>query len=743
MTRQTRGIPGNDWAGCLVEAKPISCSKCKKASRFDLYYYIDASAWPEFEARLRSHDGETFACEHCGNTYKVRGPLVVDFPERDLVVFATNAGDNDGVDVGFREFFEKMAGHLPTEVARAARRRPYTFVHGRKGLIALLDYFHDRPVELEPVIDPSQERTFEGAFTLQGYIYGKLFFYFPGQLAVLQLIGLTVGTAIDLERAGYAEGAAKLLSGTLDILGDSHPWLSHELGRILLVCGRASEARVWLARAAERRHCWHALTASFLDATPTRREDKEPQAKELPHALPAERLGPITRAKHTVTGVHPAAKDRGFWDFPRMAEAAIPCEYTVETVIKAHAYVLGRFECHSFLELDPSQLSEATHVGWHLVQEVSRQLLRHSESLAPIYWSTYVRSRWDVETETDPSDKEAVLASLQSAQECLRTIESDLGRIPQSDDDDGPFVFFAKGYVARDVRFFLTSSAQHIRRRLYPLLEKMTVEQSRALRHLLWRSFESGIEEARADFQRARMLAELVEYFQAAIPALADLHTVPGLPETDLRFMTHLKQFAASAFKGSVTAADLGFLSQASAALKARSLMPCGDLLAYFVERVYELGPQEFEDDYCLHRVVSSKCTTCSEESLDVVWDIINTSTRPELERRVKDGASIGPRCRYCLAELPRMSPLLYCDPVKNLYLLLCPDMNEAGEEALQNYISDYFKRLPPKHRDARENVAFCSQYIARFENDESYLVVCRVRSPEELYEIVRNRRSS
>src|SRR5258708_7111864 len=213
--------------------------------------------------------------------------------------------------------------------------------------------------------------------------------------------------------------------------------------------------------------------------------------------------------------------------------------------------------------------------------------------------------------------------------------------------------------------------------------------------------------------------------------------------EADMGFMADLKQFAGLAFKDSIMASDLEFLSQGSEALKGRGLVPYGDLLAYFVKRIHELGPYELEEDYCLHRIVSGRCATCSEETLDVVWDIINTSTRPELERRVKDGAAIGPRCRYCLANLQRVSPLLYCDPVKNLYLLLCPDMDEAGEEALRNYISDYFKRLPPKHRDARENVAFCSQYIAHFENDDSYLVVCRVRSPEELNEIVRKRRSS
>jgi hypothetical protein len=457
--------------------------------------------------------------------------------------------------------------------------------------------------------------------------------------------------------------------------------------------------------------------------------------------MPAERLGSITTAKHTVTGISPATKDLDLWEFPKMAEAAVPPEYTVETVNKAHAFVLGTFDRHQFRELDPDQLSEATHVGWHRVQEVSRQPLVRSESLASEYWSTYVRSRWDLEVEVDSSDRALIAARFLAAQTCLAAIESDLALVPDSDDDDNPFAFFAKGYVPRDVRYFLTSSALHIRGRLYPLLEKLPAEDSRDLRHLLWRGVGGAIEEVNSDFGRAKTLAELVEYFRAAIPALSDLYMAQPLNETDMHFIGDLKRFAGLAFKDSIMTSDIEFLSQGSEALKGRGLLSFGDLLGRFVKCVHELGQHELEEDHCLHRVVSSRCATCSEETLDVVWDIINTHSRPELEKRLRNGAASGPRCRYCLADLPRMSPLLYCDPAKKLCLLLCPDMNEEGEEALQDYVADYFKRLPPTHRDARANVMFCSQYIARFENDENCLVVCRLRSAEELCEVIRNRR--
>src|SRR5260370_24282072 len=138
---------------------------------------------------------------------------------------------------------------------------------------------------------------------------------------------------------------------------------------------------------------------------------------------------------------------------------------------------------------------------------------------------------------------------------------------------------------------FLGGHARHIRSRLYPLLEKLPMEESRDMRHLLWRGVGGGIEEARADIGGARTLAELVEYFRAAVPALADLYMAQAFNEADMRFMADLKQFAGLAFKDSIMASDLEFLSQGSEALKGRGLVPYGDLLAYFVKRIHELGP--------------------------------------------------------------------------------------------------------------------------------------------------------
>jgi hypothetical protein len=62
--------------------------------------------------------------------------------------------------------------------------------------------------------------------------------------------------------------------------------------------------------------------------------------------------------------------------------------------------------------------SRARRKAWvrGCVQEVSRQLLMRSESLAAEYWSTYIRSRWNLEVDVDSSDRELIVARFSAAQ---------------------------------------------------------------------------------------------------------------------------------------------------------------------------------------------------------------------------------------------------------------------------------------------------------------------------------------
>ena len=129
-----------NWSGCLTEANSIPCQRCTAKTSVQLFYYIDASVMVDFDKRLRSASND-FACVGCGHVFQVRAPLLLDIPMRNLLVFVTHRGDDGGVDNGFRMFLERMSSLLPSSVAERARTTPYTFVHGFRGLFALLDAF--------------------------------------------------------------------------------------------------------------------------------------------------------------------------------------------------------------------------------------------------------------------------------------------------------------------------------------------------------------------------------------------------------------------------------------------------------------------------------------------------------------------------------------------------------------------------------------------------------------------------
>ena len=146
----------------------------------------------------------------------------------------------------------------------------------------------------------------------------------------------------------------------------------------------------------------------------------------------------------------------------------------------------------------------------------------------------------------------------------------------------------------------------------------------------------------------------------------------------------------------------------------------------------------EVHPDYSLYRILDTKCPACLEQARDVEWDIINIGARPHLEARVKNGQAVVPRCNLCLAELPRCGPLLYLNPDRNLYLLLCPDMEEDNEIGLQNWVSGYLENLPLQYRDNRPQLMFCSQNVTGFKNADHAVIVCRVRSHEQFVRIVK-----
>jgi hypothetical protein len=432
-----------------------------------------------------------------------------------------------------------------------------------------------------------------------------------------------------------------------------------------------------------------------------------------------------------------------------MSQAAIPADYTLEHLIDAHAFALGSFDRHLLLELDPSRLREATHVGWHRVQEVSQELLRQPEADQDAYWTSYVASRWGIGLDVDLSDKTEVGAAVEGAHAALQIINYQLTLVPEEENENS-FMFFAKGYVGADIRFFLINAARHIRKELFKRLNELSSDRARNLRHMLWRSVDEVVDEAGAAVEAAGDLQELVTYFKVLLHASAERtadtlrYSVAGLDQATSVFLDELKQFANTALEESVTAGDLEYLASASTTLEVFGCFALANLIRRLVDRIHELGPKEVQPDYSLYQILDTKCPACLERARDVEWDIINIGARPHLEARVKNGQAVVPRCKLCLAELRRFGPLLYVNPGRNLYLVLCPDMEEEHEKGLRDWVSEYFDNLPLQYRDNRPQLMFCSQYVTGFKNADQAVIVCRVRSHEQFLRIVkRHERSS
>ena len=58
------------------------------------------------------------------------------------------------------------------------------------------------------------------------------------------------------------------------LVGPHHPWLMQEAARLALALKKRERAEYFLGLALKARHRWLAVTASFLDATPRRRDEK-------------------------------------------------------------------------------------------------------------------------------------------------------------------------------------------------------------------------------------------------------------------------------------------------------------------------------------------------------------------------------------------------------------------------------------------------------------------------------------
>lgn len=339
-------VPKNfkEKSGVAAQARSMECRECGQQVQFDIIYYVVDEDWPELRLAVRNGSIAEIECHSCGSKMEVRFPIILELLRRNLLIFVTHTGDDEGVEAGFKKWFSFAAMLIDQSVIGRAKQRPYTFVHGWNGLVSLLKAFEGETYFKPDPPFPHGIDQAVSADVLDGYIYGDLLFFYPDQLGIKSIVHALLRSAEcanDQHRAMRLRG---LMLECVTILNDSHPWLSQEIGRLSLELGDIEQADTWLSRAQSLKHKWVGVTASFMDATPRRRVDGETQDESLPHTLPASILGDVLSNRHTVTRVWPSENDYGLWYFPAMEQAAVPEEYTLGNILKVTGIVLGELE---------------------------------------------------------------------------------------------------------------------------------------------------------------------------------------------------------------------------------------------------------------------------------------------------------------------------------------------------------------------------------------------------------------
>jgi hypothetical protein len=688
-----------------------------------LVHYVNEAAWPTCQDALLAREFTEAPCPGCGTVYQMSTPLVLELPARDLLVFATPAGDDEGLDDGFHAYLGTILPHLPPEMAEATLRRPYSFVDGLPGLRALLRAFADQPYDQPPERQPAEPEPL-GMGTLVGYPYGKLFFYYPDQLPAQSLVDLATRLAYDLDAAGRRAEALELFLGVIDRVGPSHPWLTQEAGRLALEAGLFDRASALLELTERQAHRWLAPTASFLDATPTRRaeDDAEPAGRPQPPATTPR--GPVIGpTKHVVTRMRPASADSGVWHFPRMARAACPPDYTVASLLSALAFATAS---EARARESGVRDSSYTSIALHSATEDARGLLAAPEADPGSFWLEYVLVRWGIDLASlDGAGPDEPRATLTRAAATARAIDRQLAERSVTD-------------------FFLESARRHLRTRGYARLNRGGGGPAEPLHRALGRAPERILADCRDAFANAVGLEELIDWFRVFAPVIARVvagERRAGAGAGDLSApLTELQAFQETAFDGHVTQGEIDFLRELALTFRQRGEGELADLFDRFVARIFEEGDKSEAASHCHYRRTRKGCKHCGEEAGYVDWFIINTHVRPDLARLVKSGGVLHPSCHYCGLRFDQGSPLLFCNPQANQYLALYPAADEENERRLEAMISNYFRDLPPAFMGNKRSILRASKYVTGWQNADDYAIVSRVTDVREFQQIVSGR---
>ena len=412
-------VRNRDGIGC--QTRQIKCPRCKGPLDFDIIYFVREDDWPEFRNLLNSGAIEDARCDHCGEVIKTRSPLIYEIPHRNLIAFATHGEDDGGALPGFEKWKENCRIVLDQSVFATLEKRPYTFVQGWNGLAALLDCFDGNEA---PISDGGDGEALDSIMAGYGYIYGNLFFYHAGYGLVERLSSLMLAIASVAEESGKQAWALEVLHRTFGIMGAYHPWCVHEAGRLALAAGELEVAEEHLRKAVELRHSFLAVTASYLDATPTAREDGPTQSSSLPHAQRGDALGDVTANRHVVTLTFPRTRDLGKWCFEETEKFATPESHTLDRALMCYAIAIAEFERN--ITRDRLPVSPLHVLKFSATIQHALELLEYSDEDGRMaFFEVYVQTAWSIDSASPMQHLRAAVQQVSNTNDNLN-VPSDL-----------------------------------------------------------------------------------------------------------------------------------------------------------------------------------------------------------------------------------------------------------------------------------------------------------------------------
>ncbi|TDW99738.1 CpXC domain-containing protein [Dinghuibacter silviterrae] len=385
--------------GIAAKTIALNCSTCNNIIKLDAVFLVCEDDWPEFRYLLLKRDLSEVSCEHCSHVYQIKSPLLYEVPKRNLLIFATNGGDDGGVIQGFEIWKSHAKNLLTEETFRRIEQHQYTFVHGLHGLNALLEAFDDESpfsmyVPAPPkTADGSQDKI--GITHLTGYIYGNLFFYYPAHKPVSDLSLMLLELASINSSHSSIRWIFDLFETVLFTLGQGHPWLMQEAGRLAMLCGNLVKATEYTSMACKLQHSWIAPTACFLHGTPRIRADGPSQKAYLPHSAKTSLLNGVNQHRHTDIKISPSIKDVGVWDFPHTEDLALFKGYTKNTLLKSHGYTLGKMEM-GIRGKDVHVTEQLIALYAHLIWRSMNMLNSYNDpECHKAFWTEYLDTRWN------------------------------------------------------------------------------------------------------------------------------------------------------------------------------------------------------------------------------------------------------------------------------------------------------------------------------------------------------------